>query len=92
MDARKLIKNVDLQTGDDVLVIKDGEFSWNKDALQPTLEGINMTVRKGELVGILGRVGSGKVSWGWGLLFSVWLVLTLCFGFWLDELIVCYRW
>lgn len=62
MDARKMIKKANLQTGDDVLVIKDGEFSWNKDALRPTLEGIDMTVRKGELVGVLGRVGCGKVS------------------------------
>ena len=42
--------------------IRDGEFAWSKDAVSPTLEGINMTVKKGELVGILGRVGAGKVS------------------------------
>jgi len=44
-----------------VLSIIDGEFSWNKDAVQPTLEDINLTVKKGELVGVLGRVGCGKV-------------------------------
>jgi ABC-type polysaccharide/polyol phosphate transport system ATPase subunit len=27
----------------------------------PVLEDINLTVKKGELVGILGRVGAGKV-------------------------------
>ena len=30
--------------------------------MSPTLEDINLTVKKGELVGILGRVGAGKVS------------------------------
>ena len=32
--------------------------------MTPTLEDINLTVRKGELIGILGRVGAGKVSQG----------------------------
>lgn len=44
-----------------ILSIKDGDFSWEKDAVGPTLEGINLTVRKGELLGVLGRVGAGKV-------------------------------
>jgi ABC-type bacteriocin/lantibiotic exporter with double-glycine peptidase domain len=44
------------------LTIEDGEFSWNKDAVPPTLADINLTVKKGELVGILGRVGCGKVG------------------------------
>jgi len=43
------------------LSIINGEFSWNKDAVQPTLEDINLTVKKGELIGVLGRVGCGKV-------------------------------
>jgi ABC-type glutathione transport system ATPase component len=44
-----------------ILSIKDGDFSWAKQSVEPTLEGINLTVNKGELVGILGRVGAGKV-------------------------------
>lgn len=44
-----------------VLEIKDGEFAWSKDAPSPVLEGINLVVRKGELTGIVGRVGAGKV-------------------------------
>jgi ABC-type methionine transport system ATPase subunit len=44
-----------------VLEIKDGEFTWSKNASSPTLEGINLNVRKGELIGIVGRVGAGKV-------------------------------
>ena len=49
-------------TGLQVLSISNGEFYWNKDAASPTLEDINLTVKKGELVGILGRVGAGKVG------------------------------
>lgn len=44
-----------------VLEIKDGEFSWSKDSQSPTLEGIDLVARKGELTGIVGRVGAGKV-------------------------------
>ncbi|KZT65750.1 multidrug resistance-associated ABC transporter [Daedalea quercina L-15889] len=61
-DARELITNSKLQLGDEVLAIENGEFYWNKDAPQPTLEDIELTVRKGELVGVLGRVGAGKTS------------------------------
>jgi ABC-type bacteriocin/lantibiotic exporter with double-glycine peptidase domain len=43
------------------VTIENGEFSWHKEAAQPTLEKINLCFRKGELVGILGRVGCGKV-------------------------------
>ena len=44
-----------------VLEIENGEFAWSKDAQSPTLEGINLVARKGELTGIIGRVGAGKV-------------------------------
>ena len=40
----------------------DADFSWSKNMAEPTLEGINLKIKKGELVGILGRVGAGKVS------------------------------
>lgn len=50
-----------LEIGDEVLSIVGGEFSWTKDAASPTLEDVNLTVKKGELVGVLGRVGAGKV-------------------------------
>jgi ABC-type glutathione transport system ATPase component len=54
------------------LSIQGGEFAWEKDAIQPTLEDINITVKKGQLLGVLGRVGAGKVyvycDFGFGLL------------------------
>ncbi|KAG6828729.1 hypothetical protein H0H92_006917 [Tricholoma furcatifolium] len=61
-DARKIVMSPTLTEGDEVLSIKDADFSWEKNAVEPTLEGINLTVRKGELVGVLGRVGAGKTS------------------------------
>lgn len=60
-DARKVSQTSSLQTGDVVLSIENGSFSWSSKAVSPTLEDISLTARKGELVGVLGRVGAGKV-------------------------------
>jgi len=59
-DATKVVVGNSLREGDEILSIKDGDFSWEKGAVKPTLEGINLTIRKGELLGVLGRVGAGK--------------------------------
>jgi ATP-binding cassette, subfamily C (CFTR/MRP), member 1 len=61
-DARKVTERVNIQSGDEVLNIRNGDFSWSKEAIQPTLEDINLSVAKGQLLGVLGRVGSGKSS------------------------------
>ncbi|KAI0788813.1 metal resistance protein YCF1 [Abortiporus biennis] len=62
-DAREVVSDKsDLEIGDTVLSIKDGEFAWSRDANVPTLDDINLEIKKGELVGILGRVGAGKTS------------------------------
>ncbi|KAH9989856.1 metal resistance protein YCF1 [Russula vinacea] len=62
LDARDVRLNPNLVAGDVVLEIKDGEFNWSKEAPTPTIEGINLVARKGELTGIVGRVGAGKSS------------------------------
>lgn len=73
-DTRQVVESADLEQGDVVVSITNGEFSWNKDAVSPTLEDINLTVRKGDLIGVLGRVGAGKVrTW----IFCVYLVFDL---------------
>ena len=62
-DVRQVVESsAELDEGDVVVSVTNGEFCWNKNAVSPTLEDINLTVRKGELVGILGRVGAGKAS------------------------------
>ena len=61
-DARTLILKENIQAGDEVLSIANGEFFWSKDGKEPTLQDINLTVKKGELTAVLGQVGSGKVS------------------------------
>ncbi|KIK60287.1 hypothetical protein GYMLUDRAFT_73760 [Collybiopsis luxurians FD-317 M1] len=61
-DARKTVKSLNLQPGDEVLSIKNADFTWSKTAGQPTLEDVNLSVRKGELVGVFGKVGAGKTS------------------------------
>ena len=43
------------------LKVNNADFSWNDDA-EPTLRNINLEVTRGELVAIVGSVGSGKSS------------------------------
>ena len=61
-DARNIILKENIQDGDQVLSIANGEFFWSKDGKEPTLQDINLTAKKGELIAILGQVGAGKVS------------------------------
>uniref|UniRef100_A0A8P4FVA5 ABC-type glutathione-S-conjugate transporter n=1 Tax=Dicentrarchus labrax TaxID=13489 RepID=A0A8P4FVA5_DICLA len=48
-------------TDGDCVVIEGGSFSWTSDGL-PCLQGINMKVKTGLLVAVVGNVGSGKSS------------------------------
>ncbi|CAE6434162.1 unnamed protein product [Rhizoctonia solani] len=60
-DAR-IVDLREVAEGDTVLEVKGADFKWSKTAEVPILEQIDLTVRKGELIGVLGRVGSGKTS------------------------------
>ena len=45
------------------LIIQRGHFTWNLDQKEnPTLQNINLQIKKGQLVAIVGPVGSGKSS------------------------------
>ncbi|WOO86211.1 Metal resistance protein YCF1 [Vanrija pseudolonga] len=66
-DARTVVypqddPNGEAQVGDSVVTIKDGEFRWARDSVEPILQDINLDVKKGELLAVIGRVGDGKSS------------------------------
>ncbi|CAD6208432.1 GSCOCT00003444001.2-RA-CDS [Cotesia congregata] len=45
------------------LIIENGTFAWGPESLEkPTLKNINMQVHHGQLVAVVGTVGSGKSS------------------------------
>ncbi|KAF9937640.1 Multidrug resistance-associated protein 1 [Mortierella alpina] len=48
--------------GNVALELTDGEFTWDGDESGPALSGINLKVKRGEVVAIVGDVGSGKSS------------------------------
>lgn len=48
--------------GEPVVSIASGEFRWNETSAEPTLQDINLDVKKGELLAVVGRVGDGKTS------------------------------
>jgi ATP-binding cassette subfamily C (CFTR/MRP) protein 1 len=51
-----------IASGTPLVEVKDGSFKWNKTDPEPVLENINLSVKKGELAAVVGRVGSGKSS------------------------------
>ncbi|XP_066905610.1 multidrug resistance-associated protein 1 [Halyomorpha halys] len=44
------------------LVIENGTFSWTNNSEEPILKNINLRVKEGSLVAVIGNVGSGKSS------------------------------
>ncbi|KAL9940237.1 hypothetical protein V8E36_000942 [Tilletia maclaganii] len=50
------------ERGDVILTIKNLEAKWSPSQPVPTLQDIDLTVKKGELLCVLGRVGDGKTS------------------------------
>ncbi|XVE94233.1 hypothetical protein REPUB_Repub01dG0264000 [Reevesia pubescens] len=61
-EERVLAPNPPLQLGLPAILIKDGNFSWDSKAEKPTLSNINLEVRVGGLVAIVGGTGEGKTS------------------------------
>ncbi|KAF8383121.1 mrp-3 [Pristionchus pacificus] len=57
------IDRLEMLDDDDVKVVdaQEGIFSWG-DEIPPTLEGINMDATRGQLLAVVGRVGSAKSS------------------------------
>ena len=59
MDGSYIIKAEDEKH---VLSIQDSTYAWDKNSEKKALKNIDLNVRKGELVAIIGKVGSGKSS------------------------------
>jgi ABC-type multidrug transport system fused ATPase/permease subunit len=55
---------MDFQIHDPHISIRNGEFNWDVEGPheQSTLSGVNLNISKGQLVCIVGPVGSGKTS------------------------------
>lgn len=58
------IKGQQIEKSNDsnIISISNGTFKWDKNQENPTLKDINIQVKKGELISIIGEVGSGKSS------------------------------
>lgn len=61
-------KSTSLKVFDPLMEIVNGEFAWDPATEEPTMKDINFQVRKGQLVMVVGPVGSGKSSLGLALL------------------------
>ncbi|XP_071965517.1 multidrug resistance-associated protein 1-like [Antedon mediterranea] len=46
---------------DQAVVVDEATFSWEKDG-EPTLKNINLDIKEGSLIAVVGQVGSGKSS------------------------------
>ena len=58
--------------GEESLRVQDAAFTWDRHQGQPCLENIDVCARKGELLCIVGRVGSGKSSLLQAMLGDLW--------------------
>jgi len=45
-----------------VIDVKDADFTWDRAEPKPSLSGINLVVPRGQLIAVIGKVGSGKSS------------------------------
>jgi ABC-type multidrug transport system fused ATPase/permease subunit len=59
----------DLKLGDELVSVQQGDFTWHSVPSSPntpvhdnTLGDISLSVKKGELIAVVGRVGAGKSS------------------------------
>lgn len=55
-------ENPVMEVADGSIEFRHVDFSYKKDAREPVLKDINLKIRSGETIGILGGTGSGKSS------------------------------
>ncbi|KAF8413521.1 hypothetical protein HHK36_001512 [Tetracentron sinense] len=61
-EERILLPNPPLEPGLPAITIKDGYFSWDSKAENPTLSNINLDIPVGSLIAVVGSTGEGKTS------------------------------
>lgn len=61
-------------TGEESLRVQDATFTWDRKNARPCLEKIDLVARKGELLCVVGRVGSGKSSLLQAMLGDLWKI------------------
>ncbi|CAJ0609705.1 unnamed protein product [Cylicocyclus nassatus] len=50
------------KSSEEALRIENGTFAWEKEQGNETLKNINLSVRRGQLIAVVGKVGTGKSS------------------------------
>ncbi|KAK4106280.1 hypothetical protein N658DRAFT_490887 [Parathielavia hyrcaniae] len=60
--------------GEESVLIRDGNFSWNRHENKTVLKNINFSAHKGDLSCVVGRVGAGKSSFLQSILGDLWKV------------------
>lgn len=55
-------ENPVMEVADGSIVFKDVEFAYKKDSEEPVLKHINLDIKSGETIGIIGGTGSAKTS------------------------------
>ncbi|XP_042515081.1 ABC transporter C family member 2-like [Macadamia integrifolia] len=61
-EERTLMPNPPLKLGFPAITIRNGFFSWDSKAENPTLSNINLDIAVGSLVAVVGSTGEGKTS------------------------------
>lgn len=51
-----------LETKEFPVIIENGSFKWTDQQNQPILSNLNVRIRAGELVAVVGATGAGKSS------------------------------
>lgn len=62
---------------DDAIDMEDSTLTWDKEEPVPTLQDVNVSVSRGSLIAVVGKVGAGKSSLLYSLLGSFFLKILL---------------
>ncbi|GJS28597.1 putative ABC-type xenobiotic transporter [Tanacetum coccineum] len=61
-DNYYLVKSDQEQNSNTCIMVKDGNFAWDPESLTPSLQNVNLQIKRGQKVALCGSVGAGKSS------------------------------